>query len=238
MNPRKSLVIVALAAMLLGGCVPLVVGSAAVGTAMVVSDRRTSGSQLEDEGIEMRAANRIGELLGDSGHVSATSYNRTLLLTGEVPNAQLRQQIGDAAARIDNVRTVVNETVVDFPASITQRSADTLTTGRVKAALVDTRNIQSRAIKVLTDRGVVYLMGIVTQREADIAAEVARNVGGVQKVVRVLEVVSENELARARAAGSGTTPVAAPAPAASPLPPPAPVPLPSQPAPVQTMPVR
>lgn len=227
------------AATALPGCVPLVVGGAAVGTAMVVSDRRTSGAQLEDEGIELRATNRIRDNLGDGTHVSVTSYNRLVLLTGEVPSAQARQRVGELVAKVDNVRSVVNETVVDVPSSFGQRSSDTLITGRVKAALVDTRNVQARAFKVVTERGVVYLMGIVTQREADLASEVARNVSGVQKVVRVFQIVTEAELARAQQ--DPGTPVAAPpaAPVVAPQAAPAPVstPVPA-PAPVQTMPVR
>ena len=182
------------------GCVPLVVGGAAVGTAMVVTDRRTSGAQLEDEGIELRANNRLRDALGDGAHVNVTSYNRTVLLTGELSSAQMKQQAADIVSKVDNVKGVVNETVVDVPSSLAQRSSDTLLTGRVKAALVDTRNVQSRAIKVLTERGVVYLMGVVTQREADLASEVARNVSGVQKVVRVFEIITEAELANLSAA--------------------------------------
>ncbi|MEO8248997.1 MAG: BON domain-containing protein [Burkholderiales bacterium] len=179
--PRRlalSLLAAAALAGALGGCIPLVVGGA-VGTAMVASDRRTSGAQLEDEGIELRSVNRIRDNMGDSAHINVTSYNRLVLLTGEVASAQAKQQLSDLIAKVDNARSVVNETAVDVPSSLGQRSADTLTTGRVKAALVDTRNIQSRAFKVVTERGVVYLMGIVTQREADLAAEVARNVSSV-----------------------------------------------------------
>ena len=233
-----------LATTLMGGCVPLVVGSAAVGTAMMVSDRRTSGSQLEDEGIELRANNRIKEVIGDNGHVNVTSYNRIVLLTGEVPNAQMRERIADVVSRVDNVKTVVNETTLDVPSSVVQRSGDSVTTGRVKAALVDTRNIQSRAIKVVTERGVTYLMGLVTLREADLASEVTRNVPGVNKVVRVFQIVTEAELARAQEVGAAGGPrAAAPAPilgTPTPATAPQPVaqPLPPQPAPVQTMPVR
>ncbi len=229
---------------LLGGCIPLVVGGAAVGTAMMVSDRRTSGAQLEDEGIELRANNRIKEVIGDNGHVSVTSYNRIVLLTGEVPNAQVRERIADVVSRVDNVKTVANETAIDVPSSIATRSGDTVTTGRVKAALVDTRNIQSRAIKVVTERGVTYLMGLVTQREADLTSEVARNVPGVNKVVRVFQIVTEAEMARAQEVGAAGGPRAAAAapilsgsqPASQPMS--APSPLPPQTAPVQTMPVR
>ncbi len=233
-----------LAASLIGGCVPLVVGGAAVGTAMMVSDRRTSGSQLEDEGIELRANNRIQEVIGDNGHVGVTSYNRIVLLTGEVPNEQMRARIADVVSRIDNVKMVANETTVGVPSSIARRSGDSVTTGRVKAALVDTRNIQSRAIKVVTEGGVTYLMGLVTQREADLASEVTRNVPGVNKVVRVFQIVTEAELARAQEVGAAGGPrAAAPAPVLNgsqpaPHPMPAASPLPPQTAPVQTMPVR
>ncbi len=247
-SPRRLGTGTALAALLatslLAGCVPLVVGGAAVGTAMMVSDRRTSGAQLEDEGIELRANNRIKDVIGDNGHVGVTSYNRIVLLTGEVPNEQIRARIADVVARIDNVKSVANETTVGVPSSIARRSGDSITTGRVKAALVDTRNIQSRAIKVVTEGGVTYLMGIVTQREADLAAEVTRNVPGVNKVVRVFQIVTEAELARAQEVGAAGGPrVAAPAPilsgpqpAQQPLP--AASPLPPQTVPVQTMPVR
>lgn len=237
------LLIAVVAALLATGCVPLMLGGAAVGTAMVVGDRRTSGAQLEDEGIELRATNRIRDALGDSAHVSVTSYNRLVLLTGEVASAQDKQRLGELVSKVDNVRSVVNEAAVDVPSSLGQRSSDTLITGRVKAALVDTRNVQARAFKVVTERGVVYLMGIVTQREADIASEVARNVSGVQKVVRVFEIVTEAELARAQQ--NPGAPVATPPP---PPPPSAPAPAPVttspvtttpvQSAPVQTMPVR
>ncbi|MBO9679891.1 MAG: BON domain-containing protein [Acidovorax sp.] len=190
------------AAALAGGlsaCVPLVVGGAAVGT-MVAVDRRTSGTQLEDESIEMRSANRIYEMLGDRAHVNVTSWNRQVLLTGEVPTADDRQKVEQAVLGVENVRSIVNELVVAPNSSVTQRSNDALITGKVKASFVDAKDIMSSAFKVVTERGVVYLMGRVTQREATRATEITRGVSGVAKVVRVFEIISEDEMRRGFAA--------------------------------------
>ena len=177
----------------LGACAPLVVGGFVSG-AMVASDRRTSGIQLEDEGIELRSANRIREMVGDRVHVNVTSYNRQVLLTGEVPNDRDRQYLAKLISEIDNVRTVVNELAVMPASSLADRSTDTLVTGKIKASMLDSKDIFANAYKVVTERGNVYLMGRVTQREANRATEVARTVGGVKKVVRVFEIISEEEL--------------------------------------------
>jgi osmotically-inducible protein OsmY len=186
------------AAALAGGlsaCVPLVMGGAAVGT-LVAVDRRTSGTQLEDEGIEFRAANRLHGLYGDRAHVNVTSWNRQVLLTGEVPTQEDRQKAEQTLREVENVRSVVNDLVVAPPSSLSQRSNDTLITGKVKASFVDAKDLVSAAFKVVTERGVVYLMGRVTQREATRATEIARGVSGVTKVVRVFEIISEEELRR------------------------------------------
>lgn len=188
----------------LSACAPLMIGSA-VGGAMVATDRRTSGAQLEDQGIELRASNRLREQLGERGNVSVTSYNRQVLLTGEVPTEADKAAVEKTVAGVDNVRSIVNELAVLGASSLTQRSSDTLITGRVKAAMVDARDLSANAVKVVTARGAVYLMGRVTQREADRATEITRNTQGVQRVVRVLEIISEEELAR-------TLPQPAPAP--------------------------
>lgn len=179
----------------LGGCAPLMVGGMAT-SVLVASDRRTSGIQLEDQGIELRASNRLREVLADRGHVSITSYSLQVLLTGEVPTEQDKQAVQLAMAGIENVQSVVNELAVLGNSTLGQRSSDILVTGRVKAALVDTQDLISNAFKVVTERGTVYLMGRVTQREADRATAVVRQVTGVQRVVRVLEVISEQELQR------------------------------------------
>ncbi|MBC5765077.1 BON domain-containing protein [Ramlibacter albus] len=179
----------------LAGCAPLVVGAAA-GAALMVTDRRTSGIQIEDEGIELRAAARLREAFGDSAHVNVTSYNRLVLLTGEVPNEQAKQRAEEIVSRVENVRSIVNELGVMGVTTLTQRSADTLVTGKVKASIIDASDLQINAFKVLTERGTVYLMGRVTQREADKATQIARGVSGVQRVVRVFETISDEELKR------------------------------------------
>ncbi|SFC07633.1 Osmotically-inducible protein OsmY, contains BON domain [Polaromonas sp. OV174] len=196
----KRLVLSVGAATLLCGaltaCVPLVVGGAVAGGSLVATDRRTSGTQLEDEGIELRASSRLRSEVGDRAHVNLTSYSRQVLLTGEVPTAQDKQLVEQIVMRVENVNSVVNELAVMGNAGLTQRSSDTLVTGRVKAMLVDARDLSSNAFKVVTERGTTYLLGRVTQREADRATAVVRATPGVQKVVRIFEIISEDELAR------------------------------------------
>jgi osmotically-inducible protein OsmY len=194
----------------LGACAPLVVGSF-VGGAMVATDRRTSGTQLEDEGIELRSANRIREMVGDRVHVNITSYNRQVLLTGEVPNDRDRQYLAKLISEVDNVRSVVNELAVMPASSLSDRSADALITGKIKASMLDSKDIFASAYKVVTERGNVYLMGRVTQREANRATDIARTVGGVKKVVRVFEVISEEELKALLPEPPKATPAPAPA---------------------------
>jgi len=179
----------------LNGCAPLVIGGAMM-SGMVATDRRTSGAQLDDEGIELRSSSRLSEALGDRGHVNVTSYNRQVLLTGEVPTEQDRQLVEKTVSGVENVRAIVNELGVMGTTSLTQRSSDALITGRVKAAMVDAQDIFANSFKVVTERGTVHLMGRVTQREADRATEITRGVSGVQRVVRVLEIISDAELQR------------------------------------------
>ena len=161
-----------LVAVSLSGCFPLMVGGAFVGTGLVATDRRTSGSLVEDEGIELRAASRIRENLGERVHVNVTSYNRQVLLTGEVPNLQDKQLIEKIVAGVDNVRNIVNELEVMGNTTLTQRSSDTLVTGRAKAALVDAKDLFASAFKLTTERGTVYVMGRVTAREAKRATDI------------------------------------------------------------------
>jgi len=196
MKLRGAVVLGATAAtLMLSGCAPLVVGGAAVGGALMVTDRRTSGTQVEDQAIELKAVNRVREAVGDRGHVNTTSYNRMVLITGEVPSEADRAAVEQAIARIEHVRSTVNELAVAGNSSLTARSNDSIITGKVKATYIDAKDLQANAVKVVTERSVVYLMGRVTEREASRAAELARGVGGVQKVVRVFEVISEQELA-------------------------------------------
>ncbi len=179
----------------LTACFPLLLGGA-VGGALVATDRRTSGSVVEDEGIELRASSRIREGLGERVHINVTSYNRQVLLTGEVPSLQDKQLVEQIVSRVDNVRNIVNELGVMGNASLTQRSSDSLVTGRVKAALVDAKDLFANAFKIVTERGTTYVMGRVTEREAKRATEVISSTSGVQRVVRILEIISEDELAR------------------------------------------
>jgi len=184
------------AASLLVGCAPIVVGAAVVGGAMVVTDRRSSGAQVDDEVIEVKANGRIGEALpGDNVRVNTTSYNRMVLLTGEVPKEGDKTTVEQVVARIDNVVSVVNELTVGPPNSFSEKTKAAFITTKVKASLVDAKDVFSNQIKVVTHRGVVYLMGRLTEREATRAAEIARGVSGVVKVVKVFEILTEAELA-------------------------------------------
>ncbi len=180
---------------LLGGCAPLLVGGAMVGGTLMMMDRRTTGAQVDDQAIELKASNRVRELAGDNAHINITSYNRTVLITGEAATEADRSAIEQAVQRVENVRSIVNEVGVMAPSSLTSRSSDTIITSKVKATLVDARDLQANVFKVVTERSVVYLMGRVTEREAGRASELARSVGGVQKVVRVFEILTEAELA-------------------------------------------
>ncbi len=196
----KSFVMPVCAAVLMAGaltaCVPLIIGGAVAGGTLVATDRRTSGAQLEDEGIELRGTSRLRTALGERGHINLTSYNRQVLLTGEVPSEQDKQLAEQTMAKVENVLSVVNELAIAGNSALGQRSSDVLVTGRVKAQLVDARDLFANSFKVVTERGITYLMGRVTQREADRATAIARTTSGVQKVVRVFDLISEEELAR------------------------------------------
>jgi len=195
----------------LTACVPLVVGGAAAGTALVATDRRTSGAQLEDEGIELRLLGRVRSDMGTRVRVNVVSYNRQVLLTGEVPNEKDKQAIEQIARKVENVGSVVNALAVMNTPSLAGRSADLLITGRLKAAILDASDLEINAIKVITEHNVVYLMGRVTKREADRVTNIARTIAGVQRVVRVFEDISEEELRRLRPAKSEPAPAPAPA---------------------------
>jgi osmotically-inducible protein OsmY len=179
----------------LSACAPLIVGGA-VGGALVAVDRRTSGAQLDDQGIELRSNNRLKDELGDArARVAVTSYNRRVLLTGEAASEAVKTQITQIVSGVSNVREVVNELGVTNSPTLKERATDTLVTGRLKASLVDSKDLAASAFKVVTERGTVYLMGRVTQREADRATDLARNTPGVSRVVRVFEIITEQELA-------------------------------------------
>jgi osmotically-inducible protein OsmY len=178
----------------LSGCAPLIVGGAALGSALVVTDRRSSGVQFDDQTLEVKAGNRIREAVGERARVNANSYSRLILLTGEVHKEEDRAAVEAAVAKLDNVK-VINELVVDWPRTSSEQSSDLMLASKVKAKFVDTRGMESNAFSVVTNRGVVYLMGKVTEEEAGIAVEVARTVPGVKKVVRVLDIITPEQLA-------------------------------------------
>ncbi len=179
----------------LSACAPIMLGGAVMGTLMA-TDRRTSGTQVEDEGIELKAGSRIRESLGERGHINVTSYNRQVLLTGEVPSAADKQQVEQILSKVENVRSVVNEIDVMEISTLSQRTSDLVLAGKIKASMVDAQDLFANAFKVVTERGTVYLMGRVTQREANRATDLARGIDGVKKVVRVVELISEEELQR------------------------------------------
>ena len=194
--PRAAALAATLAAAsLMGGCA-VVAGGAVVGTALSATDRRSTGTQVEDQSIELKASTRVSETLGDRGHVNVTSYNRTALITGEVPTEADRLAVEKAIGGIEQVRGVVNELAVMGNSSLTTRSNDTYLTSLVKAAFIDAKDLQVNTIKVVTERSTVYLMGRLTEREAKRAAEVARGQSGVAKVVRVFELITEDDLAK------------------------------------------
>lgn len=181
-----ALIAALVAGPLLQGCLPV----AAVGVGVGVSaanDRRTPGTQIEDEGIELRASNRISERWGNKVQVSVTSYNRSLLLTGEVPDAATREAVEKLAAAVPNVKAVTNELVVGPASTLSARSNDAFITSKVKARFVDAGKFNPLLVKVVTEGAVVFLLGTVTQGESDAATEVARTTGGVKKVVRLFE---------------------------------------------------
>lgn len=197
----------------LSACAPLVVGGGIVMGSLMAVDRRTAGTQVEDESIELKAGSRIREALGEKAHVNVTSFNRQVLLTGEVGSAKDKETLSRLVESVENVRAVVNEVAVaPFSSTLSQRSADTFITGKVRASLLDAKDLQASAFKVVTENKVVYLLGIVTPREAKRAAEIARGVNDVSKVVRVFEVISEDELASLQPQQAPVTTDSPPAP--------------------------
>ena len=195
MNTRymKATGLVMLMSLGLSACAPVMLAGFA-GTALVASDRRTSGAQLEDETIELRGSARIRDALGERAHVNITSYNRQVLLSGEVATERDKQIVEGLLEKLENVKSVVNELSIMQPTSLSSRSNDLLLSAKVKASLVDSRDLFANAFKVVVERGTVYVMGRVTQREATSATNVIRNVNGVNKVVRLFDIISEEEL--------------------------------------------
>lgn len=179
----------------LSGCA-VVLGGAVLTGGLVATDRRTSGTQLEDEGIELRGASRLNQALGERGHINLSAYNRQVLMTGEVPTEADKQLAEQTLAKVENVRAVVNELAVLGNSSVAARGNDVFISGKVRAGFVDAKELSANAFRVVTERSTVYLMGLVTQREADKATEIARSTSGVQRVVRIFETISEQDLQR------------------------------------------
>ena len=179
-----------MAASALSGCVPLVVGAAVGGTALVATDRRSVGAQTDDEAIELKIANHIGTGYGDRVHVNVTSYNGIVLLTGEVPTPDIVASIGDVARTTAKVRVVHNEIVVAAASPLGSRSNDSYITSKVKTRFVEKNKFSATHVKVVTDRQVVYLMGLVKRDEADNAAQIASTTEGVLRVVKLFEPIS------------------------------------------------
>jgi len=195
-NPRFGrILLLASLTSLLSGCF----GAAVVGVgagALMVADRRVTENYLADEGIEIRAGNRISEKFGSQTHVNVTSYNRMVLLTGEVADAAAKAEIEKIVTGVPNVKSTVNELQVGNASSLSSRSSDTYITSKVKARFVDADKFPATHVKVVTEAGTVYLLGMVTQREADDAVEIARTTSGVLKVVRVFEMISGDDAKR------------------------------------------
>jgi osmotically-inducible protein OsmY len=183
---RAWLLVPALLAVALQGCVEMAVVGAGT-AALSAVDRRTTGAQVDDEGIELRATNRIGERYGDRVHVNVTSFNRNVLVTGEVPDAKARADIEGIVKAVANVRGITDDLQVAGGSSLTSRASDATITGKVKARLFDSGKLNPVHVKVVTEASVVYLLGIVTEAEAGVAVDVARTTGGVRKVVKVFE---------------------------------------------------
>ncbi len=169
-------------------CVPVVVGGAAAGGAMA-ADRRTSGTYVEDENIELKATKNIYDTLGEASHVNITSFKGNVLITGEVPDDKTKTKAGNLVLAIENVKSITNELTIGPKTSISSRTNDAYLTSKVKAQFVSENRFQANYVKVVTENSVVYLLGYVTHKEADDAVEIARNTGGVNKVVKVFEYI-------------------------------------------------
>ena len=220
MKLARPLFAAALVASVLPACAPLVIGAIAAGTAVVVTDRRTTGAQVDDTNIQLRIGNELGtafKSIYSDVHISINSFERKVLLTGEVPTEQAKAQAGEIASRSQSVRAVVNELTVAAPSTLGQRANDTTLGTKVRAAFVNTKEIAFNSVGIVTERGIIYLMGYVTEREGEIAAHVASRVTGVRQVVKVFDYGTPEEVQRRRGVSSQpSAPVTATPPAATP----------------------
>jgi len=182
-----------LAAALAPGCAPVIVGAGAAGALSMSEDRRSSGAQLDDQSIEWRSSSRIGERFGAKVHVNVTSYNRNALLTGEVPDERTRTEVDKLVRAVPSVQATTNELAVAEPTSLGSRTGDSFITSKIKTRFLDAAKFNALHVKVVTEAGVVYLLGTVTDKEADEAVEIARTTGGVRKVVKMFEPCKETD---------------------------------------------
>jgi osmotically-inducible protein OsmY len=209
---QKALVIsvLGITAIGLAGCFPVVATGVVTG-ALSVSDRRTTGAQAEDQTIEIKAFNRFRERFKSSQiSLSVVSFNRIALVTGYVPDEATKAEAARLVSSIENVRNSLNEVVVGLPPSIRTYGSDTVLTTRVKASMLEAKDLQAQVIKVYTESSTVFLMGIVTEREANRAADIASRVSGVRRVVRAFETISEADLSRMQLQTGGNNPAAGP----------------------------
>lgn len=188
MNAARFACLLASCVALLSGCAPVLIGAGAASAYSTIEDRRTTGVQIDDEGIEVRVANRISDRYGDSAHVNVTSFSRSVLLTGEVPDAKAREDVERIARAVPGVQAVSNELEIAGASSLGARTNDAFITSKVKARFLDARKFNPVHVKVVTEAGVVYLLGVVTEQEANDAAELARTMAGVRKVVRIFDI--------------------------------------------------
>jgi osmotically-inducible protein OsmY len=203
-RPLAAIAVCGLVTIGLQGCIGVLAGGA-IATGFAANDRRTLGAQTEDKGISLKAGSRIEAVVGTPSHINTTSFNRKLLVTGEVRSEDAKQAAGREAAAIPGVAGVFNELTVGEPSSVGTRSNDTYITSKVLASLFDAKDVFANSFKVVTENGTVYLMGLVTQREGDRGAEIVRGISGVQKVVTVYEYLTEAELAQIGARQSDST---------------------------------
>jgi len=197
MSKARPLTLAVVAAVLasstLSACAPILVGGAIAGT-VAASDRRTFGAQTEDKSIVVKAEVKMPNIAGGSSHVNVNSFNRRVLITGEVPDDETKAKVEREVRGIEGVVDVTNELEVGFSSSYTSRSNDALITSKVKLSLADAKDISANSFKVITEKGAVFLMGRVTQREGTQAADIARGVRGVTKVVKVFEYITDDEV--------------------------------------------
>jgi len=190
-RPLAILVLALAFSCLASGCAPLIVGTAALGGTAVALDRRHTDVQLGDERIEWTASGRIGDKLKNQANISVTSYNKQVLLTGEATSEALKQEAESITAAVSEVKSVVNEVQVAAPSSLGSRTNDSYLTSVVKTRFVGDQKFNPLHVKVVTESGVVYLMGLVTRKEADDATHIARHVSGVKRVVRIFEYLPD-----------------------------------------------